>query len=132
MNSTVWKYIAELGGIAAVVASLIFVGLQLRQNQEIALAEISQNALESVVEINNDFHGAPLTQTQRGSRHAGEAAIPEIGTVARVVLDVGRDAHAALIFNPTVTGVQVHQRVPGLVIPISELDVQHAKDWLRR
>lgn len=33
-----WRDIAELVGIAAIVASLVFVGLQLKQSQEIALA----------------------------------------------------------------------------------------------
>ena len=33
-----WKEIAELVGIAAIVASLIFVGLQMKQSQEIAIA----------------------------------------------------------------------------------------------
>ena len=37
-----WKDIAELVGIAAIVASLIFVGLQMRQSHEIALSEAHQ------------------------------------------------------------------------------------------
>ena len=39
MNKSNWKDIAELVGIAAIVASLIFVGLQLRQDRQFALAE---------------------------------------------------------------------------------------------
>ncbi len=35
-----WKEIAEFIGISAIVASLIFVGVQLRQDQKIALAEV--------------------------------------------------------------------------------------------
>ena len=38
MKKTDWKSIAELIGIAAIVASLIFVGLQMRQSHEIAIA----------------------------------------------------------------------------------------------
>lgn len=38
-NSRNWKDIAELIGIAAIVASLVFVGLQMRQAQEIAIVE---------------------------------------------------------------------------------------------
>ncbi len=37
--NTDWKSIAELLGIAAIVASLMFVGLQMRQSQEIALSQ---------------------------------------------------------------------------------------------
>ena len=38
MNFSQLKDIAELIGLVAIVASLIFVGLQLKQSQEIALA----------------------------------------------------------------------------------------------
>ena len=38
MKNTDWKDIAELVGIAAIVASLVFVGLQMRQAQKIAVA----------------------------------------------------------------------------------------------
>ena len=38
MKPTNWKAAAELIGIAAIVASLIFVGLELRQSQQIAFA----------------------------------------------------------------------------------------------
>ena len=37
-NQANWKEIAELTGIAAIVASLIFVGMQMKQSHEIALA----------------------------------------------------------------------------------------------
>ena len=37
-----WKDTAEVVGIAAIVASLVFVGLEMRQSREIALAEIYQ------------------------------------------------------------------------------------------
>lgn len=39
MKSNNWKDIAELIGIAAIVASLIFVGLQMRQSQSIAMSD---------------------------------------------------------------------------------------------
>ncbi len=42
MKKKDWKDTAELIGIAAIVASLIFVGLELRQSQEIALSEAYQ------------------------------------------------------------------------------------------
>ena len=45
-----WKSIAELVGIAAIVASLIFVGLQLKQSQEIAIAEQYQNRSDAALE----------------------------------------------------------------------------------
>lgn len=53
MKSGNWKDSAELIGIAAIVASLVFVGIQLRQEQRIALVEIGQNstAINTDIEI---------------------------------------------------------------------------------
>ena len=42
-----WKDIAELVGITAIVGSLIFVGLQMRQEQDIAVVDTFGTALES-------------------------------------------------------------------------------------
>lgn len=51
MKSASWKDIAELVAITAVVASLIFVGLQMRQTQEIAQATLYQMRSDSAQEI---------------------------------------------------------------------------------
>ena len=51
MRFTEWKEIAELVGLVAIVASLVFVGLQLKQSQEIALATQYQSRAESVQEL---------------------------------------------------------------------------------
>lgn len=47
-----WKGTAELVGIAAIVASLIFVGLQMRQEQEIAQAQAFVDAAAVVTDLN--------------------------------------------------------------------------------
>ena len=47
MRSTNWKDIAELVGIAAIVASLMFVGLEMRQTRVIALANTYQARTDS-------------------------------------------------------------------------------------
>ena len=47
MNKTDWKGTAELIGIAAIVASLIFVGMQLRQEQAIAIVDTYGSIVES-------------------------------------------------------------------------------------
>lgn len=41
MRKTDWKDIAELVGIVAIVASLVFVGIQLRQDRTLARAELA-------------------------------------------------------------------------------------------
>jgi hypothetical protein len=51
MKNTDWKSIAELIGIAAIVASLIFVGLQMRQTHEIALATLYQMRSDAAREL---------------------------------------------------------------------------------
>ncbi len=47
MKDKNWKGIGELIGIAAIVGSLIFVGLQMRQDQQIAIAETFSTATEA-------------------------------------------------------------------------------------
>jgi hypothetical protein len=42
LKSTNWKDIAELIGITAIVASLVFVGMQMKQSQQLAFAESVQ------------------------------------------------------------------------------------------
>ena len=51
MNKSNWRDIAELVGIAAIVASLIFVGMQMRQSQVIAIAETYMSILPSEIEV---------------------------------------------------------------------------------
>ena len=53
MKSISWKVAAEFVGIAAIVASLIFVGLQLKQSREIAIAETYMSILSSEIEVRN-------------------------------------------------------------------------------
>ena len=51
MKSTSWRHIAELIGIGAIVASLIFVGLQLRQESDIAVRESRSDFVVSAIEL---------------------------------------------------------------------------------
>ena len=48
-----WKRYAELLGLAAVVVSLVFVGLELRQSQDVAEAEMAASNLGNATEIRN-------------------------------------------------------------------------------
>lgn len=57
MKFNYWKGIAEVIGGAAIVGSLIFVGLQIRQEQAIALSEINLSILASQIELNNSISG---------------------------------------------------------------------------
>ena len=53
MKSISWKSIVALVGITAIVASLIFVGLQLRQEQRVASIEAGFHLVESFYEQRN-------------------------------------------------------------------------------
>ena len=55
MTFNYWKAIAEVIGGAAIVGSLIFVGLQIKQEQDIALSEINLSLLASQIELNNSI-----------------------------------------------------------------------------
>jgi hypothetical protein len=50
MKQTNWKDISELLGMAAIISSLVFVGMELRQSQQIAIAGQYQQRAESFVE----------------------------------------------------------------------------------
>jgi hypothetical protein len=51
MKSLHWRDIADLVGVAAIVASLIFVGLQLQQDRKLGMADITSARTESVVAL---------------------------------------------------------------------------------
>ncbi len=55
VKETGWKDIAELIGIVAIVASLIFVGLQLKQSQEIAISSQYQARLDSIIAVKGNL-----------------------------------------------------------------------------
>ncbi len=56
MNKTNWKDIAELIGITAIVASLVFVGIQMKQSQDIAIADGFISVMFASIEINNQLN----------------------------------------------------------------------------
>ncbi|NIU08769.1 MAG: hypothetical protein GWN81_07945 [Phycisphaerae bacterium] len=66
MNTTDWKGYAELVGIAAIVASLIFVGVQLQQDRQIAIGEALTNFAESYsnVLLQSSEYAEILAKTQ--------------------------------------------------------------------
>jgi len=52
MKPNDWKNIGEFIALAAIVASLIFVGFQLRQDRDVAIAESTQSSEASAAEVN--------------------------------------------------------------------------------
>ena len=77
MKFAEWKEIAELIGLVAIIASLVFVGLQLKQSQEIALANQYQARAEAtqaltLAHLEADF--VPLVPELREGYEAGVSA----------------------------------------------------------
>ena len=56
MNISNWKETAELIGFAGIIVSLVFVGLQMKQAQDIASNEVSLGAFATGVEISNQMN----------------------------------------------------------------------------
>lgn len=77
MKKTNWRVVTELVGIVAIVGSLVFVGIQLRQEQKIALAEINQSAVESYIGIDAFIaeHAAVLVRSNAGEQLTDEEAL---------------------------------------------------------
>lgn len=53
LKASNWKDVAELLGIVAIVASLVFVGLQIRQDRAIAEAQVFAEQDAVVIEMAN-------------------------------------------------------------------------------
>lgn len=87
MNSTSLKEFAEIVGIAAIVASLIFVGLQMKQSQEIAIATQYQERTAITIETISARSQMPVFVDLTGARLkeefdnyiSGDVSISEIG-----------------------------------------------------
>jgi hypothetical protein len=90
MRETDWKDIAEFVGIAAIVASLIFVGLEMRQSQEIAIADQYQARAEIALDNWRDRKDNAISVRRVGGRELEshgfpgyldeDASLEEIGT----------------------------------------------------
>ena len=67
MKTSGWKDIAELIGIAAIIASLVFVGLELRQTQEALMASTYQarafDAMSSSRDLAHSEYIGPILAT---------------------------------------------------------------------
>jgi len=82
LKTTSWKDLAELVGIAAIVASLIFVGLELQQSRAVALAEVHQ----SRAQIGMQFSAWPR-----------DPSVEQLGLLPQEIWDANIRAMAAWI-----------------------------------
>lgn len=63
MKFRVWNEIAELVGIAAIVASLVFVGLQMRQDHVFARSDLGAGSFESLASLRLEMAGSEFAAT---------------------------------------------------------------------
>jgi hypothetical protein len=63
MKISNWKVVAELIGIAAIVASLIFVGLEMRQQQVLARAELSSASFDYMRSVRQSFSNGQFAES---------------------------------------------------------------------
>ena len=75
MPSKNWRHIAELFGIGAIVASIIFVGLQMQQSQEIAVgAQYQERANTQIENYMSQIHSDQALRN-RGQRLINAASL---------------------------------------------------------
>ena len=77
MKKTEWKGIAELAGIASIVASLVFVGLELRQSHRVALAEVYQARSSMAIEVQSAYAQSERLQDAVAKMISGEPLTPK-------------------------------------------------------
>ena len=106
MKNYDWKSIAELVGIAAIVASLVFVGLQLKQSQEIAIADQYQNRSDAALEYYTAMTQSDETIAFYANRIVNQI---ELGAAAKSVVSLYEEEGAAqlavrfLVFRSNIT-----------------------------
>ena len=77
MTAPKWREIAEFFGIAAIVGSLIFVGLQMRQAQEIAIADAYSELASSYLARSElvTMHSDLIAKANRGEEFTDAESI---------------------------------------------------------
>jgi len=98
MNAKSWKDVAELFGIAAIVVSLVFVGLQLRQDQIVAHAELGVGTFIDMVAIDQKLTDTEFAATYMKMLHSPvdlseEEMVSVNAFLDQVVLAVSRDCY---------------------------------------
>jgi len=93
MKRTSWKEIAESIGILAIVASLVFVGMQMRQDRLLARAALGAGSFESLASLRLE-----LTDSEFASTYAKALERPEQLTIAeRLQINGYLDAFTYLV-----------------------------------
>lgn len=85
MTKRDWKYIAEIAGIVAIIASLLFVGFQLQQDRRIAMAQHEASLFQARHALNQTI----IDNAQIWARgNSGEELSGEEAIVFRSIVDI--------------------------------------------
>ena len=72
MKKADWKDTVEIFGIAAIVASLVFVGFEIKQSRDIAIADVYQQQAALLVEIQTYATNPQTLQDAQWKHYKGE------------------------------------------------------------
>ena len=125
-----WKDVAEFVGIIAIVASLLFVGLQLQQDRQLARAELGSNA--------NEFMGVvdlQMSDPDVGRVWAKMLASPQDLSVAEMVQVDGilRSAYVMMLRECYLVVMEVFAECATLVGVVARnyFSNRYAQAWWR-
>ncbi len=89
MDKPSWKDIAEFIGIGAIVASLIFVGLELQQQQKIAIAAQYQERSKTAIDYFLEISERPVYQQRTAERLRRRYDVSDLTREDRELLENG-------------------------------------------
>ncbi len=98
MPSGSWKDIAEFFGIGAIVASLIFVGLQMQQSQEIAVGAQYQERASAAIENYMSQIQSNQALINRGQRLINAASSSSYPIVIKNLIETAGPESAAVTY----------------------------------
>ena len=130
MNSMNWKDIAEFVGIIAIVASLLFVGLELQQDRQLTRAELGSNANEFMAEVD-----LGMSNPDTGRVWAKMLESPQDLSVAEMVQVDGilRSAYTMMIRECYLVVMEVFSECQTLVSVVAKnyFANKYAQTWWR-
>jgi len=91
LNNPAWKDIAESAGVAAIIGSLIFVGLELRQQQEIALAAQYQERARTGFDYFFGVSEKPIWQKMQADTIRRRYDVSQLSARDRELFEEGTD-----------------------------------------
>lgn len=92
MGKISWKTITELVGIVTIVGSLLFVGLQMKQSQDIALSELRVSLLAIGVE-------SDIAKTDHAEIWKKGLAGDELGETEQVIFEILLRDHISIVWT---------------------------------